>query len=53
MKRIFLILISLLIVAFLVAQSVRKDFKSEGWSGNPVFEGWYARLMQEKVKELI
>ena len=23
-------------------QSIRPEFKSKGWSGNPVFDGWYA-----------
>ena len=42
MKRLFLSILSFLIISGIIAQSVRKEFKSEGWSGNPVFEGWYA-----------
>ncbi|MFC2168259.1 glycoside hydrolase family 43 protein [Acidobacteriota bacterium] len=42
MKRIPLFIISILIVFGLGAQSIRKEFKEDGWSGNPVFEGWYA-----------
>ena len=42
MKKTASFLISFLIVLGIEAQSVRKDFKSQGWSGNPVFEGWYA-----------
>jgi beta-xylosidase len=41
MKLNLLILISFLSVS-LCAQSIRPEFKSAGWSGNPVFEGWYA-----------
>ena len=42
MKKLFIITISFLIVSGIEAQSIRKEFKSKGWSGNPVFEGWYA-----------
>jgi len=42
MKKIFILIISCLIISGIAAQSVRKEFKSQGWSGNPVFEGWYA-----------
>jgi hypothetical protein len=42
MKRFFIFIISFLISFGIEAQSVRKEFKSEGWSGNPVIEGWYA-----------
>jgi len=42
MRRSFLFALSLMIASGLAAQSVRKEFKSLGWAGNPVFEGWYA-----------
>lgn len=42
MKKFFIFIISVLIISGIEGQSVRKKFKSEGWSGNPVFEGWYA-----------
>jgi len=42
MKNNFIFIIIFLIVLGMGAQSVRKEFKAEGWSGNPVFEGWYA-----------
>lgn len=42
MKRLFILTLPLLILSGVLPQSVRKEFKSKGWSGNPVFEGWYA-----------
>ncbi|MFA6128652.1 MAG: glycoside hydrolase family 43 protein [Bacteroidales bacterium] len=36
--QVILIFISL----SLTAQTIRPEFKSTGWSGNPVFNGWYA-----------
>ena len=42
MNKFCIFVISVLIVSGIEGQSVRKEYKSEGWSGNPVFEGWYA-----------
>ena len=41
MKPSLLIIISFLSIS-LCAQTTRPEFKSQGWSGNPVFNGWYA-----------
>ncbi len=41
MKSNILILLTFL-SASLSAQTIRPEFKSQGWSGNPVFNGWYA-----------
>jgi beta-xylosidase len=41
MKSNLLIFLSFLSIT-LSAQSIRPEFKSQGWSGNPVFNGWYA-----------
>ncbi len=42
MKKVFLFVLSVTLVHGVGAQKIRKEFKAEGWSGNPVIEGWYA-----------
>jgi beta-xylosidase len=42
MKKFKVLLFFILIFSGINAQSIRPEFKQKAWSGNPVFEGWYA-----------
>ncbi len=42
MKQYFLLILVLSFGWTLLGQEINVNYKSNGWSGNPVFEGWYA-----------
>lgn len=42
LRNLFAVIFSFLCVSGIFAQTIRKDYKSAGWSGNPVLVGWYA-----------
>ncbi|MBN1338259.1 MAG: family 43 glycosylhydrolase, partial [Bacteroidales bacterium] len=42
MKRYIALLFFILIFSGISAQTILPEYKKQGWSGNPVFEGWYA-----------